>query len=584
MILKPKSYAFLIGAFLGAAGLANAASSFVTFSVDMATNIANATFIPGTDTVYVQGTFNNWSSFIQLSQDGSGSVYTNTFNDTLEPNGGVTKYQFVRRIGTGGSDTYETSADFNLRAVRLPSAVGGSVAPPTPFFGDLGPIITNSYTFQVDLSQQIALGYFTNDTGSGVEVRGNFNGWTGGATVLARNSSILRTNQYGLVTSNVYVGTIVDVAYSTNAAMDFKYVIQPGTIWESPSSLNGDNGGNRFFTHSQIVPQVLPVVDFSDAPYAPLCGNTFSVDMSGPAGFDTSYDASSVRVAGSFNGWASDIPMTNNPAAANTNIFTTSISIGAGTGVNYQFRYNNSGGTVYDHLNGATGGQGNRVFTVPALASYAIPTVFFNDAGYNDYLSASLAVTFTVNMNGAVGTDNTPWVEGTGVFVNGPWPNWQGWDPISLSSQRLYEIGTSGIFTNTFMIPAAIVTSLTYKYSIAGADNEAQSDNNHNRVIRSTITGAYGFSQDKFGSQYVEPSFGQVAVGAMSAGTVPLSWLGRPGCKVQTTSSLSSGAWVSLPLTDGTNWNVGTVSTNGLVSATNWPAASGNLFFRLIKQ
>jgi hypothetical protein len=40
---------------------------------------------------------------------------------------------------------------------------------------------------------------------------------------------------------------------------------------------------------------------------------------------------------------------------------------------------------------------------------------------------------------------------------------------------------------------------------------------------------------------------------------------------------------VSYPLTDGTNWTVGTVSTNGLVSATNWPASTGKLFFRLIK-
>ena len=124
---------------------------------------------------------------------------------------------------------------------------------------------------------------------------------------------------------------------------------------------------------------------------------------------------------------------------------------------------------------------------------------------------------------------------------------------------------------------------MTYKYSLGGADNEAGANANLGRVIRATSTGAYTFPQDKWQNQYNEPSFGELAAIPAAGGKIALSWLGRQGCEVQTSPSLSSPSWVSYPLTDGTNWTVGTVSTNGLVSATNWPASTGKLFFRLIK-
>jgi len=96
--------------------------------------------------------------------------------------------------------------------------------------------------------------------------------------------------------------------------------------------------------------------------------------------------------------------------------------------------------------------------------------------------------------------------------------------------------------------------------------------------------------QDKFGYQYSEPFFslvgttnGELSIGALAGGKTPISWLGRPGARLQTTTNILSGSWQTIAATDGTNWTVGYNSTNGFVSTTNWPAANST-FFRLIKQ
>lgn len=94
---------------------------------------------------------------------------------------------------------------------------------------------------------------------------------------------------------------------------------------------------------------------------------------------------------------------------------------------------------------------------------------------------------------------------------------------------------------------------------------------------------------DKFRNMYAEPFFsstslggGDLSVGAAIAGKVPVTWLGRPGARLQVRDDLSSGAWLDIPATDGTNWSSGYSSTNGFVSETNWPVSS-HKFFRLVK-
>ena len=589
MKINSKMTALMAAALFCAAGIITAqADTILTFGVDMSTNVALNTFIPGTDTVAVRGTFNGYGT-LNLVQDQSQLpeyIYTNSVDDTSDANGAELQYKFWDSNASGG---WENTADGQNRAALLPSTSGATLVLPVPFFSDSGALVTNNVTFQVDVAEQGVLGNYIPGT-SGVTVAGLFNGWNTTTCPLVQSS--LTGLTAGEPANTVYTNTY-PVVSSPNAAEEYKFVItnlpSPGTIWDSPDAANSDGGANRYYANYA---QTLPLVNFSDEPYvALLCTNVFSVDMSAPAAYDASFEPGSVTINGAFNGWGASIPMTNDPTAANPNLYLNSepVVYVQGATFQYQFRYQDSTGTVYDHLNGENGGSGNRSVTEPNQYNYTAPTVYFNDAPFSDYLSQPVAVTFSLLMNTSdVGTGGTPtWAPGTPVFVNGPWPNWLNWDPISLGSQQLTETpinGTSSLYTGTFTIPMGILTSLTYKYGMNGADNEAGSGANLARVIRSTVTGAYTFAQDTWANQYVEPSFGELTAGPASAGTVPVSWLGRPGCELQTTPSLTSPSWTSLPVTDGTNWTAGIGSTNGLISVTNYPATGGPLFFRLIKQ
>src|SRR5580693_917346 len=107
--MKRKMPTFLwAGLMLATAGImtAQASSTFITFSVDESSNLVSGTFNPpapaivngtpyggtGANQVYARGTFNGWGAYLTLVQAGSGPVYTNTVEDTLDANGGNLSY------------------------------------------------------------------------------------------------------------------------------------------------------------------------------------------------------------------------------------------------------------------------------------------------------------------------------------------------------------------------------------------------------------------------------------------------------------------------------------------------------------
>src|SRR5260370_25291634 len=128
-------YAALSAAILLAAASSDAVSTFVTFSVDMSNQIANATFTPGVDIVSVNGTFNGWglppNLTVPLARAGSTTLYTNTINDTLDANGGQIQWKFVI-----DANTWENTADLYNRASRMPAATGPRLLFPAPYFTD----------------------------------------------------------------------------------------------------------------------------------------------------------------------------------------------------------------------------------------------------------------------------------------------------------------------------------------------------------------------------------------------------------------------------------------------------------------
>ncbi|HXR49262.1 MAG TPA: hypothetical protein VN784_17650 [Candidatus Limnocylindrales bacterium] len=615
--VKKKNHYLLTGLLFCAAALvtASAQNSFVTFSVDLSTNVANGTFNPATESVSVRGTFNNWSGSggtfgdgsVQLTEQGLSApyIYTNTVQDTFDANGTPVEYKFIieTNTGSGYSATYETLSSGYNRNAFLPTVSGATVVLPTPYFSDSGGVTSNLVTFSVDMHEQSYLGNFNPGSGDEITVEGNFQGWgtAHGALVLVNNGGTVYTNTFG-ITNSPY------------AVEEYKFVIyNPGTLaagYESVAITNQDrDSNNRFFAGPQPAPLTLPLVDYSDTAYSPIIVSniTFSVDMSIVAATDTNFDRNTVTVDGSMNSWA-DGPCTNNPTAANTNIYTssTAYSVGLGSAQQYQFRYKtkDTGSTVYDH---AAGG-GNRLFTAvntnPNGTNYAS---IWNDASADDYFFTPQAVTFSVSMTNSSGAFVTPvgavspFNPATdNVYLNGAFVGWFTWEtaqPVTYpAGYQMIRAGSSYVYTNTIIVNPTTV-NLIYKYGtdpggLSGGpqDNEAASGQNHSRVVRTLTASPYAMPVDTFGNQYNEPYFSagnggaaQLSVGSASGGTVPVSWLGRPGAHLQTKASLNSGSWVDLWATDGTNWNAGHYGTNGLVSVTNFPTSGGNTFFRVVK-
>jgi hypothetical protein len=449
---------------------------------------------------------------------------------------------------------------------------------------------------------------------SNVHVRGTLNGWGGNAYALTNDPSILTTNAAGLVSSNVYVGTYA-ITGGTNSAVLFRYVFNGvgADTWEDETIINSTNlvAGNRFF---QLSAGVLPIVNFSDLPYAPLATNTisFKVDMTAqqlmgsfnPGAGDT------VSLRGDFNNWSSGVNLTNNPSAPNTNVYGgTIVAINSlGGPLNYKFTYTTGLGENYEgpQVKWSTPDGGppfhNRVYRLQNGAT-ALSVINFDDISATDLLPVDTLVKFSVNMNGAVGTDSHVFNAGNGdiVFINGDFAGWYPWyggvNPADAPPQYQMFLQGGGIYTNSFLLLKGTTLNRAYRYGLGydagngvhgAVDDDTPGSVVRTRVVRSTATGSYTMPVDTFGTQYSEPFFtpfatgdGQLQVGVPSGGAVPVKWLGRPGVHLQSKASLT-GAWTDHSVTDGTNWTAGSSSTNGFVSQTNWPVA-GNTFFRLVK-
>jgi hypothetical protein len=615
------------------------AQTTLIFSVDMATNIANGSFNPpapagtGTDTIDVRGAFNGWAPLL-LAQQGTSTVWTNSAVDSA--NGVTFDYKFYLD-GNG-----ETTACYDNRTAMLPATPGATLVLPTHFYNDIGPGITINVKFQVDMTEQLLLGNFKPLSGDTVVIAGAFDGWStapGAQFTLTNDPSIRVTNNTvtpALVFSNVYTITAPITqcsAYTglpaTNASQDFKYVIMPEGNWEASSSADSNDNGNRWLTETGN--QTLPLVFFADQPYS-IAHLTFNLDMSGVAKYDTNFIAGSVTAWGTFNGWAGGVQLNNSLAAPNTNLYSATVTVGEGAPYTVQFRYTNAytGAWVYDYgqdggPNSANNNNYRHTFNFPVTGAplYTNLNYYFNDLAPDDYLPQDTAVQFSVDMTGAVATNGVAFVPGTdGLYINGmfagatpsqpdpaagtsqlwyPWTS--GVNPVAAPpGYQMMREGATEIYTNTIIMPKGTPVALSYQYGIdvgnangGPVENEALPQNVHYRGVRSTQFNPYVMPTDTFSANpYVEPFFstgnigangsltgGNLTVGAPVAGKVPVSWLGRPGANLQSASSLS-GPWQNIPSTDGTNWTIGSSSTNGFVSVTNWPS-SGNTFFRLVK-
>lgn len=448
------------------------------------------------------------------------------------------------------------------------------------------------------------VGYDDPDYDAGWGIAGDFNNWTG------TESELLA------IGNGVYSNTIV----VTNAGT-FGYKFQsPAGSWSeinfaNPDFGNGDGNGSYATTQpDQSLPVVLDLPDgrfYVGAVALPPTNNvTFQLDLSeevaignftntdeNPSDPNYGQPVNSVAVGG-FNGdWGTDHQLTNytilypndsNPGLK-TNLYIGTFSVQGYLPITFQWKFRvNSLDGGYEQPASTAGGNRSTTVTQP---NTVLPIISYDDLGLGDLTLTNITVTFSVYCtNGTPDDTGYAFEKGSDqIFISGSWLGWPTWGYQNLPpDQQMMEVGTSDVYTNSFVVPRGSSIYMNYKYSFNGIDDENGSGTNHVREIRS-YGPVYNFPQDVWswtvlqpgtGNAYplaglavtniVEPDFGYLTIGAASGGELPVTWLGRPAVVLQNVSSLTTGAWNTLSGTDGTQ-------------STNWPNAGGVQFFRLMK-
>ena len=186
----------------------------ITFQVDMSEQINVGNFNPSSDSVYIQGNYLGWSDNSQLTNDPSiivtnsqglvtSNVYVGTFPFQLASNA-QSEFKYVYN---NGNDSYEGPAigdpDNNNNRFLNNQPVNGAQVLPIVYFSDtpLSKSVTNTVTFQVDMSPLTAGGGFQPNSGAYIVIAGGFNGWNNGGNQagswqLTDNPNAANTNIY----------------------------------------------------------------------------------------------------------------------------------------------------------------------------------------------------------------------------------------------------------------------------------------------------------------------------------------------------------------------------------------------------
>ena len=571
----------------------------VTFSVDMTAQFANGSFNPNSgDAVYVGGSFEStpFAFSLHLTNNPTAAntnIYSGTYPDQNLTNT-MEQYKFKFYSVVSNMDVYD--ADPN----RTFTLHGGGQVVPRIYFNNIpaNPSATTNYiTFQIDMGPQIYLTHF-NPASDLIELSGGFQS-------PQFSAGIILTNNPTASNSNVYSATVTDHNYPGTQYLPpengYKYVIVSGgtSIYES--------GANRSLT-TVTNSGTMPLAYFNGVSTYAAIPITFSVDMTVPiaTGMFNPGSGDTAGCAGTFqtNQWTvgnvSSFILTNNPTSANSNVYSgTYVDRNAPGSIEaYKFVINTNGGGTLFETPSSTGG-GDRAFVLGSSAA-TNTLVFWGDTNSSQVLLTPTIVTFTVDMAGAVDTFGYPFdynndlVVIDGNFVTPQWPHI--WTDATLyypSIQNDYGPGNCAgnpnlvlqttdnrFFTGTFTIPAGQPHQVLYKYGIyhnnssfnTNCDNEGGYGQNHVRYIRSS--GTYNFPVDLFGEQRTnayaagagELLYG-IASGTVSAGHLPVSWLGFSGVNLQTCTNLANQVWQN-------------VSTNG-TGTTNWPATGAPRYFRL---
>jgi len=170
-------FAFLLGV-----SNDTSAQNNVTFRVNMKVKILERLFRPGAgDIVRVAGSFNDWGNSRDTLRDLTpiDSVYEKTIS---LPTGDI-QYKFLRSPRGG---------DWESVPNRTYTVVAGSQTLPVVRFDNdsiVNPVVEGNILWRSDMRAYLQLGWFTPDSGDGLEFRGALNSWSGG-TPMTENTFI----------------------------------------------------------------------------------------------------------------------------------------------------------------------------------------------------------------------------------------------------------------------------------------------------------------------------------------------------------------------------------------------------------
>ena len=246
----------------------------VTFQVDLNAMIDSAVFNPEYNSVYLSGSFNDWS----------------TSGDSLEDNNEDGIYEYTKELSWG---PYEYK--YYINSERLLSSNGGWESDPNrtlfvesdtvlnatepmidfpdlsdAFFGDV------QLFFQVDMNTEISEGRFNpNDTNQYVSVAGGFNGWSYTENVLEES-----------VQENIYEVLVTVNNQVIPSDFNYKFVLNANEVtWEDGenkviSVTEGDLQGDYYVgvNHNGTVPVFNELPDSGEGSEGHLDKPAFSDD------------------------------------------------------------------------------------------------------------------------------------------------------------------------------------------------------------------------------------------------------------------------------------------------------------------
>ena len=188
---------------------------------------------------------------------------------------------------------------------------------------------------------------------------------------------------------------------------------------------------------------------------------TFQVDMTAQVQGATFVPATdTVYARGSFNGWpgTGGLVLTNNPAAANTNLYTGTYDDTVdtnGTQLDYKFATATLG---YETTANGPGDNRATLLPVTSGSSLVLPVAWFSDAGS----PVAYNCIFQVNMQQEIALGNFNAVADT-VEVQGDFQGWQ-------SGYTLVQKGSTTVYTNAYLIAGSPGQVNEFKYVIQPTD------------------------------------------------------------------------------------------------------------------